>query len=141
MLNPLNCFGRFLLATPILLVASAGSTIAEPLPPPPSADQSQQQNRQEYEFKAPSTPVPNSPSDSKAGSTTDRLYRVQINNTSYVSLFLVRGVEPDAFIPEEGNIIQAGLFSKQSNAKQLMQTLSQRGIDAEIVPVSGSEAL
>lgn len=118
--------------TNILLVATTGSSVAEPLPPAPPPEQSKQQNRQQYEFQAPTTPKSNFPSNS----TTDRLYRVQINNTSYVSLFLVRGVEPDAFIPENRNIIQAGLFSKQSNAKQLVKTLSQRGIDAEIVTVS-----
>lgn len=136
MLKTINDLGRFFVVTNLLLVAGAGSTLAQSLPPAPKVDQSQEPTPQEYKFQAPTTPNPSSPNQSKAGSTGDRLYRVQIDNTSYVSLFIVRGVEPDAFIPDNRDIIQAGLFSNPSNAQELVQSLSLQGINAEIVPVS-----
>ncbi len=136
MLKSVHFFGSFFLITSPLLMTTADYSLAEPLPQPPSVEQSEQQTRREYKFKAPNAAPSNFPSPSREHS---KLYRVQINRSSKRALLLVQTIKPNAFIKESENIIQAGLFSNQSNARELVQTLLDRGINAEIVPVSQSQ--
>ncbi|AFZ44488.1 hypothetical protein PCC7418_2339 [Halothece sp. PCC 7418] len=117
MLKALNCFGRSLLVFNSLLLLSTSSTTAQTLPPPPTA-------QDVYQFNAPNHP------------NSQTLFRVQIYGNSEQLLSLVRRVEPDAFVPEGKNIIQAGLFSDAINARELVQSLSEQGITADIIEVA-----
>lgn len=122
--------GRSFLVANSFLVLSASSVLSQTLPPPPTGSNSQSQNAVEYEFQAPSN------SSSPAGNT---LFRVQIYGTSERMLSLVRRVEPEAFVPEGEDIIQAGLFSERVRARSLVKELSQQGVQADIIRIQKSQ--
>ncbi len=116
-----------------------GSSLSQTLPPPPP-----QENSVEYEFEAPSysspSPPESSPPNNSNNSNANTLFRVQIYGTSKRVLSLVRRVEPEAFVPEGENIIQAGLFSERSRARSLVEDLSQQGVQADIIRIQNSQS-
>ncbi len=128
MLKTLNCFGRSVLVIQSLLLFSSSSTLAQRLPPPPT-----EEDQEVYQFNAPDY-APSAPAPSNSGS--DTMFRVQVYGNSEELLSLVRRVEPDAFVPEGKNVIQAGLFFEAMNARELVESLSKRGIRAEIIEVA-----
>lgn len=128
MLKTINYFGRSLLVFHFLFLVSAHSTTAQTLPLPPT-----EEDQDVYQFNAPNHPSPSTPNPSNRQS--GMLLRVQVYGKSQQLLSLVRQVEPDAFVPEGKNIIQAGLFSDAVNARELVQSLSEQGITADIVEV------
>jgi len=128
MLKTLNCFGRFFLFINSLLLFSSSSTIAQTLPPPPT-----EEDKEVYQFNAPGH-SPSAPTPSNAGEET--MFRVQVYGNSEELLSLVRRVEPDAFVPEGKNVIQAGLFFEAMHARELVESLSKQGIRAEIIEVA-----
>jgi len=128
MLKTLNCFGHSFLVIHSLLLFSGSSALAQMLPPPPP-----EEDQEVYQFNAPdyspSTPIP-------SNSGSDTMFRVQVYGNSEELLSLVRRIEPDAFVPEGKNVIQAGLFFEAMNARELVESLSKRGIRAEIIEVA-----
>ncbi len=133
MLKTFHSFGRSFLVINALLLLSGSTTLAQTLPPPPTED-----DGEVYQFSAPdhssATPTPGNPA-------SNTMFRVQVYGSSEQLLSLVRQVEPDAFIPEGKNIIQAGLFSEAVNAEELAQSLSQQGISADIIEVAQPQNL
>lgn len=140
MLKTLNSFGRsFLLANSFLLLTGTIS-LGQSIPPPPPAENSS--NEEVYQFQAPSTNSPSSfpaPDNRNSTPATNTLFRVQIYGSSEQLLSLVRRVEPDAFVRDGKNVIQAGLFSDAVNARELVQSLSKQGIQADIVPIAKTQ--
>ena len=61
-------------------------------------------------------------------------YRVIVNGDSALLLQQVRRVEPGAFIQQYGGrqVIQAGVFSTEANARQQTEALAAQGIASEI---------
>ncbi|PSB21170.1 hypothetical protein C7B65_04325 [Phormidesmis priestleyi ULC007] len=61
-------------------------------------------------------------------------YRVFVNGDSALLLQQVRRVEPQAFIQQYGGrqVIQAGVFSTEANARQQTEALAAQGIASEI---------
>ena len=127
----------FLVANSFLFFPTA-SSVSQTLPPPPP-----QENAVEYEFEAPSHSSPSPPEPStptnRDNSNANTLFRVQIYGTSERVLSLVRRVEPEAFVPDGENIIQAGLFSERARARSLVEDLSQQGVQADIFQVKNSQ--
>ncbi len=116
-----NHFGQtFLLANAFLLSMATSSLAQSTLPPPPTNEQ----DEDVYQFEAPS----NAPSNT--------LFRVQVYGSSEQLLTLVRRVEPSAFVRSGENVIQAGLFAETENAQELVRSLSEQGIEADIVEIA-----
>jgi len=130
MLNPLNRLGQSFLLAHSFLVVTASSSFAQFTPPPPPLHNSQ--DGEVYQFEAPDNSLPR---DRNSSSDTNTLFRVQVYGSSEQLLTLVRRVEPNAFVRPRENIIQAGLFSETENAQALVQSLSEQGIQADIVEV------
>jgi len=136
MLQTINCFGRsFLFANSIVLV-TASSSLAQFVPPPPPVEETREQNQEVYQFEAPrNSPSPLPKPRQSSPSNANTLFRVQIYGSSEQLLSLVRRVEPDAFVRDGKDAIQAGLFSDAVNAIQLVQSLSEQGIEADIIKI------
>ena len=140
MLKTINYFRReFLLANSIVLL-TASSSLAQFVPPPPPTEETREQNQEVYQFQAPrNSPSPLPKPRQSSPSNTNMLFRVQVYGSSEQLLSLVRRVEPDAFVREGKDAIQAGLFSDAVNAIQLVQSLSEQGIEANIIKISKPE--
>jgi len=117
------------------------SGFAQTLPPLPSTNDSTGQENKVYQFEAPSNnpPSPRPPADNNRRPSANRLFRVQVYGSSEQLLSLVRRVEPKAFVPEGKQIIQVGLFSQADNARELVQDLSEQGIEADIIQIRQSQ--
>lgn len=138
MLKTIQCFGRSFLFANSLLLLTGMSSLAQTLPPPPSANNSSEQGNEVYQFEAPTnnSPTPTPPIENNSiPSSNNRLFRVQVYGSSEQLLSLVRRVEPKAFVPDGKQIIQVGLFSQANNAQELVQDLSQQGVEAEIIQI------
>lgn len=138
MLKTIQLFGRSFIVANSFLLLTAMSSLAQTLPPPPSPNNTSEEDKEVYQFEAPTnnSPSPTSPVENNAPpSSQNRLFRVQVYGSSEQLLSLVRRVEPNAFVPEGKQIIQVGLFSQAGNARELVQALSQQGIEAEIIQI------
>ncbi|PNW33974.1 UNVERIFIED_CONTAM: hypothetical protein BEN50_18435 [Euhalothece sp. KZN 001] len=136
MLKTINCFGRsFLFANSVVLV-TASNSLAQFIPPPPPMVETREQNQEVYQFEAPrNSPSPLPKPRQSSPSNANTLFRVQVYGNSEQLLSLVRRVEPDAFVRDGKDAIQAGLFSDAVNAIQLVQSLSEQGIEADIIKI------
>jgi len=129
-----NYFGHTVVFVNAFLLLTATSNLAQsPLPPPPKSDQDQDV----YQFEAPDSTLP--PPNSNSSPAAETLFRVQVYGSSEQLLALVRRVEPSAFVRPGENVIQAGLFSETENAQELVRSLSEQGIQADIVEISQSQ--
>jgi len=131
MLKTIDYFGRSLLIANSALLFAASSVLGQTLPPPPTEEDV-------YQFNAPDH-SPSRPNRSNPEQNT--LFRVQVYGNSEQLLSLVRRVEPEAFVPKGKDIIQAGLFSERVNARELVESLSEQGIRADIIEVSQPRSL
>jgi hypothetical protein len=118
----------------ILLTQAVG----ELLPPPPPAvnlvkerSPSASFTPRELDFQAPAA-IP---------ASTNSNYLVYVNGASLVTLQQVQQLEPKAFVRQyNGNsVIQAGVFSKGSNAQELAKKLQSQGIDVRLVSLATGE--
>ncbi len=85
----------------------------------------------ELDFKAPVA----------SPASTNSNYLVYVNNTSLVTLQQVQQLEPKAFVRQYNgqSVIQAGVFSKGSNAQELAKKLQSQGIDVRLVSLATGE--
>lgn len=123
----------FFIVKAFLLLTATSSLAQSPLPPPPKTDQDQDV----YQFEAPDSTLP--PPNSNSSPAAETLFRVQVYGSSEQLLALVRRVEPSAFVRPGENVIQAGLFSETENAQELVRSLSEQGIQADIVQISQAQ--
>ncbi len=79
---------------------------------------------------------PNVPSD-RVYEAPNNLYRIYVNGNSADLLKLVRSVDPEAFIRNDQNVIQVGLYSDFNNAQSRVLELEKKGIPALMNPVDG----
>lgn len=94
----------------------------------------------EFNFQAPSSPIP---SRSRPTSASN-LYRVEVDGYSPILLSQVRQIEPDAFVRQGQGVIQAGVFSDKNNAQLRVRELAARGIRAQVIPLmadNGTDAV
>lgn len=82
----------------------------------------------EYTFKAPDSKTL---TNNNQQLTAVQDYRVEVYGSAEEILVQVKDIEPGAFI--NGNIIQVGIFSQQSNAEDLVRKLAAAGLWARIV--------
>jgi len=116
------------------LAAPLGS--AQTLPPPDApkdwhpqpADSDNALVGRAFEFRAPSA-VSESP-------VARRYHTVRTPRSSPALLARVRSLNPNAFIPQGRNFIQAGLFTELENARELVKALERRDIPARMLTVS-----
>jgi hypothetical protein len=85
----------------------------------------------EYNFQAPPSPS----TRSRRFSATSNLYRVDIFGDNPSLLSQVQQIEPTAFVRREG-VIQAGIFSNETNARSRVRELSALGIRSQITPLA-----
>ena len=134
MLKTLPCFGHSFLLVNCCLFLSVTTTVAQIPPPPPAEGEGDV-----YQFQAPNT-SPTNPVPRNNSTSSNPLFRVQVYGSSEQLLSLVRRIEPDAFVRDGKNVIQAGLFSDAVNAIQLVQSLSEQGIEADIIKIPRSQS-
>ena len=101
-------------------------------PSPPTASDTVIPGR-ELNFEAPA-PTPSLPS--RRPSLDATLYRVDIYGDNPFVLSQVRQIEPSAFVRQEDGVIQAGVFSNESNAQSRVRELAGQGIRAQVTPVA-----
>lgn len=91
----------------------------------------------EVDFQASPAKQP-PPAKQSATPTQPESYLVYINQSSALKLQQVQTLEPTAFVRQyQGrSIIQAGVFSQNSNALNLANTLEFNGIDARIISLT-----
>lgn len=115
-------------------------TVVDILPPPPppvtlakERSLSQSFTPREIEFKVP-TPSPVS---------TNSSYLVYVDDSSLVTLQQVQQLESKAFVRQYNghSVIQAGVFSKDSNAQQLAKKLQSQNIDVRLVSLASGEEI
>ena len=144
LLISLGGFFPLFLSTPTL--AESGPIIAEQLPPPPPISprgrrtrtrryhlrqrtelepplNSRSSETREYTFSAPN--------NSSSFSNRAQSYRVEVFGNSQTLLNQVRDIEPKAF--RKGGVIQAGIFTDQSNAEELVRQLTIQGLWSRII--------
>jgi hypothetical protein len=125
----------------ILIAQTVVDTLPPPPPPvtlakerrqsPPQASPSQPFTPREIEFKVPvATPASNNLN-----------YLVYVDDSSLLTLQQVQQVEPKAFVRQYNghSVIQAGVFSKDSNAQQLAKKLQSKNIDVRLVSLGSGE--
>ena len=118
----------------ILIAQTVVDTLPPPPPPATLAKQSPSQSftPREIEFKVPVA----SPASNNSN------YLVYVDDSSLLTLQQVQQVEPKAFVRQYNghSVIQAGVFSKDSNAQQLAKKLQSQNIDVRLVSLaSGAE--
>ncbi len=130
--------------------------------PPVAAPVSGNQPLREYVFQAPATvrpadatvinnhprPTVNPPAprpENRANKppapqqrviATNQLFRVEVKSNSAAALAKIKEIEPLAFIRAGENVIQAGLFQQQYQAKQRVQELTKQGFSAQIITLN-----
>ena len=67
---------------------------------------------------------------------TNQLFRVEVKSNSAEALAKIKEIEPLAFIRAGENVIQAGLFQQQYQAKQRVQELTKQGFSAQIITLN-----
>jgi len=67
---------------------------------------------------------------------TNQLFRVEVKSNSAAALAKIKEIEPLAFIRAGENVIQAGLFQQQYQAKQRLQELTRQGFSAQIITLN-----
>lgn len=77
-----------------------------------------------------------SPSTSNPSTVNARFYRVEVSATDEEILEQVKAIEPFAFWEKEQQIVYAGRFHQKDQAQQRVQELTEKGLSAQIVPVS-----
>ena len=87
----------------------------------------------EYEYQSPQV----SPTYSNPNAS-NMIYRVEVEGESPILLNSVRSVEPAAFTRRGEGVIQVGLFRNSLNAQNMVQRLSDAGIAARVVQISGN---
>lgn len=141
MLNTIKFFSSSFILANVVLFGSQSHSLAQILPPPPPASESSAQGNDVYQFQAPTnTPSPSPRQNNPTPSNKNTLFRVQVYGNSEQLLSLVRRVEPNAFVRDGQAVIQAGLFSDAVNAIQLVQSLSEQGIEADIIKITKSQS-
>jgi hypothetical protein len=154
--RPANCSQ----CPPLNLPPVNSSTVRPPVDTPISRNQSQR----EYVFQAPypvrpanttvinnnnrrtvnqptPTPLnrankPSSPPPRQRVISTNQLFRVEVKSNSTEALAKIKEIEPLAFIRTGENVIQAGLFQQQYQAKQRVQELTRQGFSAQIITLN-----
>jgi len=130
--------------------------------PPVAAPVSGNQPLREYVFQAPATvrpadatvvnnhnrqtvnpPAPRPqnrankpPAPQQRVIATNQLFRVEVKSNSAAALAKIKEIEPLAFIRAGENVIQAGLFQQQYQAKQRLQELTKQGFSAQIITLN-----
>jgi hypothetical protein len=132
--------------------------------PPVAAPVSGNQPLREYVFQAPATVLPAdatvinnsnrqtvnppaptpqnrankppSPPPQQRVIATNQLFRVEVRSNSTEALAKIQEIEPLAFIRAGENVIQAGLFQQQYQAKQRVQELTRQGFSAQIITLN-----
>ena len=130
--------------------------------PPVAAPVSGNQPLREYVFQAPATvrpadatvinnhprptvnpPAPRPqnrankpPAPQQRVIATNQLFRVEVKSNSAAALAKIKEIEPLAFIRAGENVIQAGLFQQQYQAKQRVQELTKQGFSAQIITLN-----
>ncbi len=66
----------------------------------------------------------------------NQLFRVEVSSNSAEALAKIQEIEPLAFIRAGENVIQAGLFQQQYQAKQRVQELTRQGFSAQIITLN-----
>lgn len=111
--------------------------VVERLPPPPPAvnlvkerSPSAPFTPRELDFQAPT-----------ASPANNLNYLVYVNDASLLTLQQVQQLEPKAFVRQYNghSVIQAGVFSKGSNAQELVKKLQSQGIDVRLVSLATGE--
>lgn len=124
---------------PILAEALIAQTVVDTLPPPPPSlslanePPSPSFTPREIDFQAPvATPA-----------SSNSNYLVYVNETNLVRLQQVQQLEPKAFVRQYNGraVIQAGVFSKDSNAEELAKKLQSQGIDVRIVSLANGKEI
>ncbi|NCQ99459.1 MAG: hypothetical protein GPJ11_08290 [Microcystis aeruginosa L211-101] len=130
--------------------------------PPVAAPVSGNQPLREYVFQAPATvrpadatvinnhprptvnpPAPRPqnrankpPAPQQRVIAANQLFRVEVSSNSAEALAKIQEIEPLAFIRAGENVIQAGLFQQQYQAKQRVQELTKQGFSAQIITLN-----
>lgn len=140
--------GGWLVSTPDVAQAQAkpisgnvliAQKVVDPLPPPPSSLNLAKEQLPSHSFTPREldfqVPVANPPSINLES------YLVYVNDASSLTLQQVRTLEPTAFVRQHNgrSVIQAGVFNKDSNAKQQAKALQAKGIEARIVSLATGE--
>jgi len=79
---------------------------------------------------------PPSPPPQQRVIATNQLFRVEVKSNSAAALAKIKEIEPLAFIRAGENVIQAGLFQQQYQAKQRVQELTKQGFSAQIITLN-----
>jgi hypothetical protein len=130
--------------------------------PPVAAPVSGNQPLREYVFQAPATVLPadatvvnnhnrqtvnppaprpqnranKPPAPQQRVIAANQLFRVEVSSNSAEALAKIQEIEPLAFIRAGENVIQAGLFQQQYQAKQRVQELTKQGFSAQIITLN-----
>jgi hypothetical protein len=67
---------------------------------------------------------------------SNQLFRVEVKSNSREALAKIKEIEPLAFIRTGENVIQAGLFQQQYQAKQRLQELTKQGFSVQIITLN-----
>ncbi|NCQ92884.1 MAG: hypothetical protein GPI94_19640 [Microcystis aeruginosa LG13-03] len=79
---------------------------------------------------------PPSPPPQQRVIATNQLFRVEVRSNSAAALAKIQEIEPLAFIRAGENVIQAGLFQQQYQAKERVQELTKQGFSAQIITLN-----
>jgi len=109
-------------------------------PPPPSVNLAKEQlsspsfTPRELDFEAPVA---------SPASTNSNSYLVYVNDSSFPTLQQVQQLEPKAFVRQYNghSVIQAGVFSKNSNAQELAKELQSKGLGVRLVSLATGEEI
>lgn len=123
---------------PILAEVLIAQTVVDIPPPPPSLNLAKEPpslsfTPREIDFQAPvATPI-----------SSNSNYLVYVNETSLLRLQQVQQLEPKAFVRQYNgrSVIQAGVFSKDSNAEELAKKLQSQSIDVRIVSLANGKEI
>lgn len=101
-----------------------------PASPFPPASPNPSSPGRELDFQAPI------PSRTPTPTPVSNLYRVDIFGDSPLLLSRVQQIEPEAFVRQGEGVIQAGVFSDQSNAQSRVRILAAQGIRSRITNIA-----
>jgi hypothetical protein len=79
---------------------------------------------------------PSSPPPQQRVISSNQIFRVEVKSNSTEALARIKEIEPLAFIRTGENVIQAGLFQQQHQAKQRVQELTKQGFSAQIITLN-----